>query len=328
MLKYVLKRIGLMVVTLWFIVTVTFFAMISLPGNPYPNGERLDNEQIAILDEQYGFNRPVMVQYADYMLNILGFEGVITTKSEGASDSIIGWNMGYSFTKVGDVSTIILRSYPYSLFLGLMSLVVGTLIGIALGLAASIRKNSFMDYLATFIAVLGVSFPSFVLASYTQYYLASQLGLFPVLFNKGDPMSYVLPVASLAVFAIAQVARVTRTEMVEVLGSNYINLARAKGVKRSTLIGKHAFKNTMISILTILGPLMVSLTTGSLVIETIFGIPGIGNLLTTGVLNSDVFLVLGVTIFLAIQILVMYLIVDVLYGIVDPRIRVGGSNNG
>ncbi len=327
MIKYILKRIGLMILTLWFIITITFTAMYFMPGDPYANADRLPSTQIEMMDHQYGFDRPYVVQYADYMTNITGLSGLITTPIEGEADSVFGFEMGYSFSNTRDVNKVISRTYPVSLVLGLSSVFVGTIIGVVLGLVASIKRNSKWDYFTTFIAVLGVSFPSFVLASYNLYFFSLKLGLFPTMYSKGAPLSLVLPIASLSVFAISQVARVTRTEMLDVLGSNYITLAKAKGVSNQKVIYKHAFRNILVAVITILGPITVSLTTGSLVIESIFSIPGLGSNLVPAVLGNDVFLVLGTTIVISLQILAMYLIVDILYVFIDPRIKLGGGKN-
>lgn len=327
MIHYILKRVGLMLFTLWFIITITFTAMYFMPGDPYPNSDRMPESQITALDKAYGFDRPYLVQYADYMTNITGFSGLITTEKEGEQDSIFGFSLGYSFSNTGDVTKTIAKTYPISLQLGVFSVLIGTTVGVCLGLLASIKRNSFWDYFATLVAVLGVSFPSFVLASYNQYLFSVKLGLTPTIFSKGDITSMILPVISLSVFAISQVARVTRTEMLDVLSSNYITLAKAKGVSNTKVIFKHAFRNILVAIITILGPLMVSLTTGSLVIESIFAIPGLGKNLVPAVLSNDVFLVLGTTIVISIQILAMYLIVDLLYVVVDPRIKIAGGKN-
>lgn len=307
MLKYIFKRIGLMVLTLWFIVTITFVSMSLMPGNPY-NNDKLTKEDIAQLDEKYGFDQPVTKQYTEYIGNL--FQG----------------EMGQSFTYKEPVGKIIGKRYPVSFQLGIISVIVGTIIGILLGIIAALKRNTFADYFATFIAVIGVSFPSFVLASYAQYYLALKLGWFPVSYIAGGSVErMILPIMSLSVFAIAQVARVTRTEMVELSQSNFISLARAKGVSQRNVNFKHAFRNTLISILTVLGPLTVSLTTGSLVVERIYGIPGIGDVLVGAVLGKDIFLVTGITLFISLQILIMYLVVDILYAVVDPRVRVSGG---
>ncbi len=328
MISYILKRVGLMLFTLWFIITITFSAMYLMPGDPYPNSDRMPATQVAALDKTYGFDRPFIVQYADYMTNITGFAGLITTEADGPSESIFGFDMGYSFSNTNDVDKTIARTYPVSLQLGLTSVVFGTIVGVALGLLASIKKNSAWDYLATVIAVIGVSFPAFVLASYNQYLFSVILGWMPTMYTKGNLISMILPVVSLSVFAVSQVARVTRTEMLDVLSSNYIILAKAKGVSNKKVIFKHAFRNILVAVITVLGPIMVGLTTGSLVIESIFSIPGIGKNLVPAVLSNDVYLVLGTTIMISIQILVMYLIVDLLYVVVDPRIKLAGGKNG
>lgn len=326
MSRYILKRIGLMFFTLWIIVTVTFFAMAFVPGRPYPNYDKMNAEQRAQMDHTYGYDRPLVVQYADYLTGLIGLSGAIDI--EGHEDEpLFGFDMGYSFLYQQDVSDVIVKRYPVSLFLGLSALLVGTFIGLMLGVIAAIRRNTIWDYIATGVAVIGVSFPSFVLASYLQLYLATYLGLFPTTFQRGDIHSMILPIMALSVYAIAQVARVTRTEMVEVLGSNYINLAKAKGVSQKAIVVRHALRNSLVTILTVLGPLTIALTTGSLVIEQIFGIPGIGGALVDGVLAKDTFLVCGMVLFIAIQILIVYLIVDILYGFIDPRIRVGGGSH-
>lgn len=326
MSRYILKRIGLMIFTLWLIVSITFLAMAFVPGRPYPNYDKMTEEQREQMDHTYGYDRPLIVQYADYMTGIIGLSGAIDLEGE-EDEPLFGFDMGYSFLYQQDVNDVIAKRYPVSLFLGMSALIVGCVIGLMLGVIAAIRRNSKWDYLATGIAVFGVSFPSFVLASYLQLYLATYWGLFPTTFARGDISSIILPVMALSVYAIAQVARVTRTEMVEVLGANYINLAKAKGVKQKAIISKHALRNSLITILTILGPLTISLTTGSLVIESIFGIPGIGGALVDGVLAKDTFLVCGMVLLIAIQVLVVYLIVDILYAIIDPRIRIGGGEN-
>lgn len=327
MLKYILKRIGLMVLTMWFIMSLTFSAMYFMPGDPYPNAEKLPKTKIEELDHAYGFDRPFIIQYGDYMTNLLGMQGAFTTPHESTNTPLFGFDMGYSFTRSTDVDKTIAQSYPVSLELGITSVIFGTLVGVFLGLVASIKKNSFWDYFATFIAVLGVSFPSFVLASYNQYIFSVVLGITPTMYTKGDIVSVILPVVSLSVFAISQVARVTRTEMVDVLGSNYITLAKAKGVSNKKIIFKHAFRNILIAVVTILGPITVGLTTGSLVIESIFSIPGLGKNLVPAVLSNDVFLVLGTTFVISLQILIMYLIVDILYVFIDPRIKLSGGKN-
>ncbi len=322
MLKYILKRIALLFVTLWFILSLTYIGMLLMPGEPYANAQKMTDDQIQQLDIENGFDRPIIVQYVDYMTDVFLGENFPSEVEPFALD------FGRSFQTNQEVKKDILRKYPVSFTIGIVSVIVGTIIGVLLGMLAALKKNSIADYFATFVAVIGVSFPSFVIAAYLQYYLAVELRLFPSSYSSSNPMSFILPVAALSVFAIATVARVTRTEMVEISSSNYINLARAKGVKNSKVISKHSFRNALVSILTVLGPLTVSLVTGSLVIEKIFSIPGIGSLLTDAVLTKDIYVVCGATFFIALQILLMYLLVDILYVLVDPRIKVSGGSNG
>lgn len=319
MLKYILKRVGLLILTLWLITSLTYLGMLAMPGDPYKNLDKLTNQEVEQLNEINGFNRPVAVQYVDYMGDLLLGENF------PQEVDFLALDFGRSFQNDREVVKEITKAYPVSFIMGICALLVGTVVGIALGLAAALKKNSVWDYMSTLIAVIGVSFPSFVLAAYMQYFLAVQLNLFPTSYQQNF-YSLILPILALSVFATASVARVTRTEMVELSSSNFILLARAKGVSNDKVILKHAFRNALVSILTILGPLAVSLTTGSLVIEKIFSIPGIGGILTKAVLTHDIYVVCGVTFFISFQILVMYLIVDILYVFVDPRIKVTGGS--
>lgn len=307
MIKYIFKRIAFMILTLFLIVSITLTAMLTMPGNPY-NNEKLTSDQIAQMDRENGFDRPIPVQFVDYWV-------------KGITEGDWGRSFGYQ----QDVGEIIAKRLPVSIQLGIISVSIGTIVGISFGVLAALRKNSFWDYFATAVAIIGVSFPSFVLASYTQFFLSTKLGLFPVIFSKSNPMSLVLPIFSLSVFAIASVSRMTRSEMVELEGASYVTLARAKGLSNTQVNIRHKLRNSLVGIITVLGPLIVSLTVGSLTIERIFNIPGIGDVLTKAVLSKDIFLVVGVTAVFAFEILLMNLIVDILYGFIDPRIKVAGG---
>ena len=212
---------------------------------------------------------------------------------------------------------------PISIRLGIQSLIIGSLIGVFLGTIAAIKKNSVVDTFTTMFAVIGVSVPSYVFALGLSYSLGYKFNLFPFTYDIYKPMeSSVLPTIALAMFVIATVARFMRTELVEVLGSEYILLAEAKGLKTKKVILRHSIRNALIPVITVLGPLTVSLMTGSLVIERIFGIPGLGDLLVTAISVNDFNVVISIAFFYSVFYIAMMLIIDTLYGIIDPRIRV------
>lgn len=307
MAKYVLERLIYMFITLFLIATFTFFLMKVIPGTPFSNADKLSETQLQIMIDKYGLGDPVPVQYANYMLNMLkGDLGV-----------------SFQFDNVG-VTDIILNSIGPSAQLGLQAIVVGTILGILLGVIAALRQNTWVDYSATFIAVLGKSIPSFVFAGLLQYYLGVKLGWFPVAFWRGWEYT-VMPTIALAMFPLATAARFVRTEMIEVLSSDYIILAKAKGASWFEIAFKHALRNALIPVITVLGPLVVSLMTGSLVIEKIFGIPGIGEQFVKSIQVNDYPVIMGTTMLFAALFVVVILIVDILYGVIDPRIRLAGG---
>jgi len=211
-----------------------------------------------------------------------------------------------------------------SLELGFQALVVGTVVGIALGVLAAMFQNTWIDYGSTFLAVLGKSIPSFVFAALLQYYIAVKLGWLPVASWDGFASS-ILPTIALAIFPVATAARFMRTELIEVLSSDYITLAKAKGNSRLEVAVKHAIRNALIPLITVLGPMAVSLMTGSMVVEQIFAIPGIGEQFVKSITTNDFPIIMGTTIFFAVLLTVIILIVDILYGIIDPRIRLAGG---
>ncbi|MBZ5751928.1 oligopeptide ABC transporter permease [Metabacillus rhizolycopersici] len=307
MVKYLAGRILYMIITLFLIVTFTFFLMKIIPGTPFSNAAKLSQTQLSIMTERYGLDQPVPVQYMNYMVNILkGDLGV-----------------SFQFNNVG-VTKILMDSIGPSAVLGFQAILFGTLFGIILGVIAALRQNTWVDYGATFIAVLGKSIPSFVFAGLLQYYFAVKLGWFPVAFWRGPEYS-ILPTIALAMFPIATAARFVRTEMVEVLESDYITLAKAKGASWFEIAFKHALRNALIPVITVLGPLVVSLMTGSLVIEKIFGIPGLGEQFVKSIQVNDYPVIMGTTILFAVLFVAVILIVDLLYGIIDPRIRLAGG---
>ncbi|ABV61755.1 oligopeptide ABC transporter permease [Bacillus pumilus] len=308
MLKYLIRRVGFMVVTLFIIVSITFFLMKLIPGSPFVNAQKLSEAQQAVLNAKYGLDQPIPVQYFHYLINT--FTG----------------DLGVSF-QFNNTSVTELLSYRVgpSAVLGLQAIIIGTIVGIFLGVVGALRQNTWIDYSATFLAVIGKSIPSFVFAGLLQYFIAVKLGLLPTQFWNGFEYT-ILPTIALAMFPISICARFMRTEMVEVLETDYILLGKAKGAGYFELAFKHAMRNALIPVVTVLGPLTVSLMTGSLVIEKIFSIPGIGEQFVKAITVNDYPVIMGTTILFAVLFVVVVFIVDILYGIIDPRIRVAGGN--
>lgn len=308
-LKYLLKRIFFMLITLWLIATVTFFLMKFLPGSPYVNQEKLSPEQIAILNKQAGLDRPVIEQYGIYLKNIVQAD------------------FGTSFQfKNQPVAKLLVDRIGPSVQLGVQAIILGTLMGILLGVIAAMRQNTWVDTVATLVAILGRSIPNFVFAVLLQLLFAIKWQVLPIAKWDQGFISTILPTVALAMSPLADSARFIRTEMVEVLGSDYIELARAKGLSYWQVAFKHGLRNSLIPLITLLGPLAVSLMTGSLVVENIFAIPGIGEQFVKSILTNDYPTIMAVTLLFSTMLVVVILIVDILYGLVDPRIRVSGGS--
>ncbi len=299
-----------MFITLFLIATATFFLMKTLPGSPISSAEKLSPAQLAIVEAKYGLDKPVPVQYGIYMLNL------------------VQGDLGNSFAfKGADVTDLIIKRLGPSMQLGAQAMFFGVTVGIILGMIAALRQNSFWDYGSTIISILGISIPSFVFAAMLQYWLAVRYDFFPVaLWNEGFKSS-VLPSLALAMGPLAISARFIRTEMIEVLSSDYITLAKSKGANGYEVAFKHAFRNAMIPLVTVMGPLAAGLLTGSLVIEQIFAIPGIGEQFVRSIMVSDFSIIMGTTLFFSVFLIAIILLVDILYGIIDPRIRLSGGDS-
>ncbi len=306
MLRYVARRVVYMFAALFVNISVTFFISKLLPGTPFAD-QKLSEQTRAQLFEKYGLDEPWPVQYGKYMLNV----------AQG--------DLGNSYYFQGrSVTGIILARLPVSAFVGVQAVLMGLAIGLVLGIVAALRHNSFWDSAATVLAVLGVSVPSFVLGPVLQYWLGVKLGWFPIAFFESWWHS-VLPSLALSVFVIATVARFIRAEMLEVMGQDYTTLARAKGLSGLAVIMRHVLRNALIPLVTVLAPLTIYIVTGSLVIEQIFAVPGIGEEFVRSVVVSDYAMILGTTIFFSVLFILALLIQEILYGIIDPRIRVSGA---
>ena len=306
MVRYLARRVAYMLVALFIIASVTFFISKALPGTPFAD-DKLTPQIRAQLFEKYGLDEPLYVQYGKYMLNV----------AQG--------DLGNSFYfESRPVSQMILERLPISMFVGVQAVLFGLIIGMVLGIVAALRHNTVWDTLAVVVAVLGVSVPSFVLGPILQYWLGLKLGLFPIAFFESW-MHSVLPSLALSVFVVSTVARFIRTEMLEVMGQDYITLARAKGLTGLAVILRHVLRNALIPLVTVMAPLTIYLITGSLVIEQIFAVPGIGEQFVSSIQVNDYSMILGTTLFFSVMFILALLIQDIMYGIIDPRIRVAGA---
>jgi len=309
MAKYILQRIIYMLITLFIVVSVTFFLMKLIPGTPFSSASKLSPDQLQIMKDKYGLNQPIPVQYVHYITNMVkGDLGV-----------------SFQFNNTPVTKLLALRIGP-SATLGLQAMIVGSILGIILGVFAALKQNTWVDYGATLVAVAGKSIPNFIFAGLLQFYIAVKLEWLPVMFWHG-PSYTILPTIALAMFPISIAARFMRTEMIDVLGSDYITLAKAKGASYFQISVKHALRNALVPVITVLGPLAVSLMTGSLVIEQIFSIPGLGEQFVKSINVNDYPVIMGTSILFAAAFVAIILVVDILYGIIDPRIRISGGKS-
>lgn len=310
MIKYLTRRLLFMILSLLLIITATFFFMRLAPGNPFTSEKQLPPEIEANLNEHYGLNDPWYVQYGDYLLRI------------------VQWDFGPSFKyKSQTVNDLINEGFPVSLVLGLEAILIALAVGVTLGIIAALKHNKWQDYLAMIIAVFGISVPSFIMAAFLQYIFAIKLGWFPVA-RWGTFSQSVLPAIALAAGPTAFIARLTRSSMLEVLSNDYIKTARAKGLGELVITVKHTIRNAILPVVSYMGPLSAGVVTGSFVIEKIFGIPGLGAHFVKSIGNRDYTVIMGVTVFYSIILLVSVLLVDILYGLIDPRIKLAGGKKG
>jgi oligopeptide transport system permease protein len=303
--KYTIKRILTSLFTLLAILLVLFILMKLMPGSPF-NDEKLTADQKVSLYAKYGLDQPVAVQFFKYVGGMLrGDLGV-----------------SYNISKNTPISQLIQTRLPISIKIGGCAVAIGALVGLLLGLVAALKHDTIWDSLATVISVIGVSVPSYVFALALSYTFGFKLRWFPQLFSQQAVFaSSVLPSLSLSMFTMASIARFTRSEMLEVLGSDYMLLAESKGISGSALIFRHALRNALIPIITVLAPLIVDLMTGSLVVEKIFAIPGVGSLLVNAIQSNDYNVVISLSFIYSAMYIAIMLVVDILYGVIDPRIR-------
>lgn len=304
MTAYILRRLLVMVPVLWAIATITFFLMHAVPGGPFDREKSLPPATIAALEKKYHLEGSLLEQYGHFMQNL----------AKG--------DLGLSFRQDRPVSDVIGTGLPTTVQLGLCAFGFALVLGLSLGVISGVRQNSAIDYVAVFVATAGAAVPNFVLSVFLVLFFALRLGWFDVIgWEFGNPRQMVLPVVALGMFPAAFIARITRASMLEVLRQDYIRTARAKGVAEYRVVIRHAMRNALVPVLTVLGPILAGLVTGSFVIEQYFAIPGVGRSFVEAVGNRDYGIIMGMTLLYATIIAFLNLAVDVSYAIANPRIR-------
>lgn len=310
MFRYMANRIASSLLVLLAIISITFLLMHAIPGGPFTNEKNLPAAVLKTIEEHYRLHDPLWQQYLDYLASLARFD------------------LGPSFKYAGrSVNDIIRESFPVSLQLGSVSIGLAILLGVPAGALAALRQNKWQDYVTMVLATAGVSVPSFVLATVLVYVLAIQLGLLPAAMWGGVEYM-IMPALALAAHPMAFIARLTRASMLEVLAQDYIKTARAKGLPPTLILYRHALKNALIPVITYIGPMSASVLTGSFIIENIFAIPGLGRHFVTSIYNRDYTVILGVTIFYSLLIIVLNLLVDLIYPLLDPRIKLNEKQEG
>ena len=301
-LSYIIKRVLLAVLTVWIVLTITFFVMHFVPGGPFASEKAITPAAQAALEAKYGLDKPLMEQYWTYLV-----------------DAFTKFDFGPSLKQRGRmVIEVIKDGLKTSAKLGIIAAAWATIVGVVLGAMAALRRNTILDRVVMVISTAFVSMPSFIMGSLLLLFFSVKLGLVPA--NGETAKGLILPVITLGLSPMANIIRLTRSSMLDVLGQDYIRTARAKGVAPAKIIFGHALKNALIPVITYIGPMLAYIVTGSLVVEQIFAVPGIGRAFVQSIINRDYPLIMGTTIVLASLIVIMNLISDILYKIVDPRI--------
>lgn len=301
---YIIKRIFNAFIVLWIVITITFFLMHAIPGGPFTAEKSLPPYVLHSIEERYKLNDPLYKQYGDYLCNL------------------VQGDLGPSFKYPGrSVNDIIKDGFPVSFKLGIEAILIAIIIGIPAGILAGVKKDKWQDRAVNFFTTLGVAVPSFVVAALLIYVLSTKLHLLPAAMWNGWRYE-IMPALALSGMPMSFIARLTRSSMLDILSQDYIKTARAKGLSWSKVLIKHALPNSLIPVVTYLGPMTASILTGSFVIETIFAIPGLGQYFVTSIYNRDYTVILGVTIFYSVIVIVLNMVVDLLYPLLDPRIKI------
>ena len=303
MWKYFLKRLVIMLVAMFLIILLTFIIMHSIPGGPFTSNKQVSEEVEAALNAKYNLDAPLYEQFFSYLKNILHGDFGPSSKYTGKT-----------------VNDFIYSGFPVSGRLGLVTIIFVLLAAIPMGILAAIKNGKWQDMVIMAVATIGVTIPSFVIASLLIYVFSFKLGWLPT-YGLDSWKGYILPVIALGGYSISYMARLMRSSLLEVMGQDYIRTARAKGLAERKVIVKHALRNALIPVITVLGPTVANLLTGSFVVEKIFAIPGMGVHFVTSVSQRDYTTIMGMTIFYATFLMVMILIVDIFYCLIDPRIK-------
>ena len=315
MRNYILQRLLATVITLFIILTLGFIVLRLMPGNIFEGYDELTPEMIAALNSKYNFDKPIIVQYFLYLKNI-----------------VLDWDWGLSIKLYPNMPVWdnVAQKIPVTLYVNVYSLCISLPLGMAAGIAMALKKNSGVDYLVSFLVVIFISVPSFIFATGLQYFCAYKWGWFPIIYDPSATgiakfISLVLPILALAFSPIARVARYLRGELAETIGSDFMLLARTKGLTEGQATLRHGIRNSLVPLMNIIIPMFTTIMGGSLVVERIFAIPGMGNLMISGINTSDHQVTLATLMFYSVISILTILIVDLSYGIVDPRIRMGGK---
>ncbi len=303
MLKYIVKRIILAALTILMVATITFFLMNLVPGGPFISEKSISAQAQAALKAKFGLDKPLIVQYKNYLFSAAQGDFGLSLKQRGRT-----------------VTEIIASKFPVSAKLGGISVLAALAVGIPLGSIAALNRGKWLDDLIIVIATCGIAFPSFVICTVGMYLFGVNLKLLPTI-GLTSPLHYVLPVMALSFYPMAYITRLMRSSMLDVIGQDYMRTARAKGLSQFVSLFKHALRNAILPVVTYLGPMLAYTLTGSFIVEKIFVIPGLGGQFVGSILNRDYTVIMGTTIFLAALIIVLNVLVDIAYKLIDPRIQ-------
>lgn len=302
MFKYICKRVFMSLITIWFVISLTFFLVRLMPGGPFTS-EKMTPEIQAALEEQYGLDKSLDEQYTIYMKNLLKGD--------------FGQSMIY---RGKEVTETISTSLPASAKLGTVTVIFSLVLGVLFGIIAALKHGKWQDRLCMILSTLGITIPSFVIGAVLIYFITVKWRLIGAS-GLNTPSNYIMPVIALCGSSLAFITRLTRNRMLDVMKADYIRTAKAKGLSKNVVVFKHALRNSIIPIITYLGPLVAAILTGSFIVETVFAIPGLGNEFVSSVNHRDYSTVLGLVAFYCTLIIICNLIVDILYVLVDPRIK-------
>lgn len=303
MAKYIVKRLLLAALTIFIVATLTFFLMHSVPGGPFVAEKSISAEAQAALNEKFGLDKPILVQFKNYMSGVIRGDFSMSLRQRG-------WS----------VSDIIFTKFPVSARIGGIAALVALFVGVPLGSIAAFNKGKWIDNTIIVITTCGIAFPSFVLCTISLYIFGINLGWLPTLGLSG-PANYVMPVFALSFYPMAYITRLMRSSMLDVIGQDYMRTARAKGLSRAKCLFKHALRNAILPVITYVGPMLAYTLVGSFVVEKVFVIPGLGGQFVSSITNRDYTVIMGTTIFLAVLLITINVLVDIIYKLVDPRIE-------